>query len=186
MTKTEKVPFFRDTLYDTNTSSILFSNTNIAKIQIQILQIYKYKCKYWKFIQIQIVQTGTKRCLRFSSPSSSPTSSSSFLWSSSFTGRFSSRYNDDDDDDNDDDDDGLPNNSHQSYSHQVGIYHNDDGWEWWEYITVTFPSCINPSPLNRWSFLAVHNSSIGLIVPCLLAWSDQTNNQSLHNTTEWS
>ena len=30
-------------------------------------------------------------------------------------------------------------------------------------------------------FLAVHNSSIGLIVP----WSDQTNNQSLHNTTGW-
>ena len=31
-------------------------------------------------------------------------------------------------------------------------------------------------------FLAVHNSSIGLIVPC----SDPTNNQSLHNITEWS
>ena len=34
---------------------------------------------------------------------------------------------------------------------------------------------------NNTFFLAVHNSSIGLIVP----WSDQTNNQSLHNTTGW-
>ena len=35
------------------------------------------------------------------------------------------------------------------------------------------------------SFLAVHNSSIGLIVPCLVGPSVTTNNQSLHNTTEW-
>ena len=34
-------------------------------------------------------------------------------------------------------------------------------------------------------FLAVQNSSIGLIVRPLLAWSDPTNNQSLHNITEW-
>ena len=34
------------------------------------------------------------------------------------------------------------------------------------------------------AFLAVQNSSIGDLVPCLLAWSDTTNNQSLHNTTE--
>ena len=33
-------------------------------------------------------------------------------------------------------------------------------------------------------FLAVHNSSIGLIVRPLVGPSDQTNNQSLHNTTE--
>ena len=38
--------------------------------------------------------------------------------------------------------------------------------------------------INLW-FLAVQNSSIGLIVCPLFAWSDQTNNQSLHNTTEW-
>ena len=40
------------------------------------------------------------------------------------------------DDDDDDDDDGLPANYHQSYSHQVGICHNDEGWE---YDTVKFP-----------------------------------------------
>ena len=44
---------------------------------------------------------------------------------------------DDDDDDDDDDDIGLPAYSHQSYSHLVGICHND---EWWEYDLVTFPS----------------------------------------------
>ena len=50
---------------------------------------------------------------------------------------------DDDGDDHDDggDDDGYPAYSHQSYSHQVGICHNDEGWE---YDTVTFPPCINP------------------------------------------
>ena len=35
-----------------------------------------------------------------------------------------------------DDDDGYPAYSHQSYSHQVGICHNDEGWE---YDTVKFP-----------------------------------------------
>ena len=45
-----------------------------------------------------------------------------------------------------DDDDGLPAYSHQSYSHQVGICHNDEGWE---YDTVTFQPCINPSSINR-------------------------------------
>ena len=33
-------------------------------------------------------------------------------------------------------------------------------------------------------FLALQNSSIGDLVPCLVPWSDPTNNQSLHNTTE--
>ena len=33
-------------------------------------------------------------------------------------------------------------------------------------------------------FLAVQNSSIGDLVPCLLAWSGTTNNQSFHNKTE--
>ena len=42
----------------------------------------------------------------------------------------------DDDDDDDDDDDGYPANYHQSYSHLVGICHNDEGWE---YDTVKFP-----------------------------------------------
>ena len=42
---------------------------------------------------------------------------------------------DDDDDDVDDDDDGLPAYSHQSYSHQVGLCHYDEGWE---NDTVTF------------------------------------------------
>ena len=32
-----------------------------------------------------------------------------------------------------------------------------------------------------WIFLAVHNSSIGHLVPCSLAWSDQTNNQTLQS-----
>ena len=61
------------------------------------------------------------------------------------------KSNDDDDDDNDndedadddndngdddgDDDDGLPPHSQQSYSHQVGIYHDDEEWE---YDTVEF------------------------------------------------
>ena len=36
------------------------------------------------------------------------------------------------------------------------------------------------------SFLAVQNSSIGLIVRPLLCLSVTTNNQSLHNTTEWT
>ena len=43
---------------------------------------------------------------------------------------------DDDENDDDDDDDGYPAFSHQSYSHQLGIYHND---EWWEYDTVNIP-----------------------------------------------
>ena len=42
----------------------------------------------------------------------------------------------DDDDEVDDDDEGYPAYSHQSYSHQVGKCHNDEGWE---YDTVTFP-----------------------------------------------
>ena len=33
---------------------------------------------------------------------------------------------------------GLPAYSHQSYSHQVGICHNGEGWE---YDTVMFPPC---------------------------------------------
>ena len=53
---------------------------------------------------------------------------------------------DDDDNDDDDDDDGLPAYSHQSYSHQVGICHNDVGWE---YDTVTFPPCINLLSIYR-------------------------------------
>ena len=55
-------------------------------------------------------------------------------------------YVDDDnvyhDDNANDDDDGLPAHSHQSYSHQVGICHNDEGWE---YDRVTFPPYINQS-----------------------------------------
>ena len=35
-------------------------------------------------------------------------------------------------------------------------------------------------------FLAVQNSSIGDHVPCLVCMSAPTNNQTLHNTTEWS
>ena len=42
----------------------------------------------------------------------------------------------DDDDDGDDDDNGLPAYSPQSYSHLVGICHNDEGWE--------YDPCINP------------------------------------------
>ena len=34
-------------------------------------------------------------------------------------------------------------------------------------------------------FLVVQNSSIGDLVPCLLGWSSTTNNQRVHNTTEW-
>ena len=34
-------------------------------------------------------------------------------------------------------------------------------------------------------FLAVHNSSIGDLVCPLVGWLGTTNNQSLHNTTEW-
>ena len=41
-----------------------------------------------------------------------------------------------DDDDDDDDNYGLPANYHQSHSHQVGICHDDEGWE---YDTVKFP-----------------------------------------------
>ena len=53
---------------------------------------------------------------------------------------------DDDIADDNDDDNGLPAYSHQSYSHLVGICHNDEGWE---YDTVTFPPCINPSSIYR-------------------------------------
>ena len=42
--------------------------------------------------------------------------------------------NDDDDDDNDDEDD--EDDGYPAYSHQVGIWHHDDGWE---YDTVKFP-----------------------------------------------
>ena len=38
--------------------------------------------------------------------------------------------------DDGDDDDGYPANYHRSHSHQVGICHNDEGWE---YDTVKFP-----------------------------------------------
>ena len=40
------------------------------------------------------------------------------------------------DSDDNDDDGGYPAYSHQSYSHQVGICHHDEGWE---YDTVKFP-----------------------------------------------
>ena len=43
---------------------------------------------------------------------------------------------DDDDDVYDDDDGGYPANYHRSHSHQVGICHDDEGWE---YDTVKFP-----------------------------------------------
>ena len=43
---------------------------------------------------------------------------------------------DDDDDDDDDYDDDYPANYHRSHSHQVGICHDDEGWE---YDTVKFP-----------------------------------------------
>ena len=43
---------------------------------------------------------------------------------------------DDDDDDEDDDNIGYPANYHWSHSHQVGICHDDEGWE---YDTVKFP-----------------------------------------------
>ena len=51
-------------------------------------------------------------------------------------------------DDIGDDDDGYPAYSHQSYSHQVGICHNDEGWE---YDTVKFPPypCIMISIVMR-------------------------------------
>ena len=42
----------------------------------------------------------------------------------------------DNDDDDDDADDGYPAYSHQSDSHQVGIWHHDEGWE---NDTVKFP-----------------------------------------------
>ena len=44
--------------------------------------------------------------------------------------------NENDDKNDDDDDDGYPAYSHQSDSHQVGIWHHDQGWE---YDTVKFP-----------------------------------------------
>ena len=55
---------------------------------------------------------------------------------------------DDDDDDGNDDDDGLPAYSHQSYSHQVGICHNDEGWE---YDTVNFPPYLYIMTLGDWN-----------------------------------
>ena len=62
------------------------------------------------------------------------------------------------------------------------------GWHYFEHVITLFLILIilgvRADPLWFW-FLAVQNSSIGLIVRPLLAWSDQTNNQSLHNTTEW-
>ena len=45
-------------------------------------------------------------------------------------------YDNGDYDRSDDDDDGYPAYSHQSDSHQVGIWHHDEGWE---YDTVKFP-----------------------------------------------
>merc|ERR1711989_276969 len=49
---------------------------------------------------------------------------------------------------NDNYDVGYPAYSHQSYSHQVGICHNDEGWE---YDTVKFPPhpCIMISIVMR-------------------------------------
>ena len=53
------------------------------------------------------------------------------LWSPRFLIK-----DDHDDYEDDDDDDGVPANYHQSYPHQVGICHDDEGWE---YDTVRFP-----------------------------------------------
>ena len=49
------------------------------------------------------------------------------------------------------DDDGLPENSHKSYSHQVGIRHNDERWEYdtVKYDKVKFPPCTNPSSIYK-------------------------------------
>ena len=58
---------------------------------------------------------------------------------------------------------GLPAYSHQSYSHQVGMCHNDEGWE---YDTVIFPPCINPSSKYR---LSLWGKVIVELVPNLLS-----------------
>ena len=54
----------------------------------------------------------------------------------------------------------------------VGVFDVIDGLVW------------KPKHPLTLDFLAVQNSSIGDLVPWLLALSDTTNNQSLHNTTE--
>ena len=76
------------------------------------------------------------------------------------------------------------------------------GWSWhWCSLLQSHRDCLQlpTSPVlvkcrqhSQWSglglahklFFSCH-SSIGLSVPWLLALSDTTNNQSLHNTTEW-
>ena len=45
---------------------------------------------------------------------------------------------------------------------------------------------VDQTTTTRFPFLAVQNSSIGDLVPWSVGWSDQTNDQSLHNITEWS
>ena len=61
-----------------------------------------------------------------------------------------------DDDDDYDDDYGYPAYSHQSYSHQVGICHNDEGWE---YDTVTFPP-YTKIMMSTITWIQYHTSSL--------------------------
>ena len=68
----------------------------------------------------------------------------------------------DDDDDDDDDDNGYPAYSHQSYSHQVGICHND---EWRKYNTVNFPPYL--SITRSLGALRAPTSSLGPVGPGL-------------------
>ena len=79
---------------------------------------------------------------------------------------------DDNGGDDDDDDDGLPAYSHQSYSHLVGICHNDERWE---YDTVTFPPCKNPSSIYRWSFWGKVIVQLVLKLNCAQTFTCSTN-----------
>ena len=58
---------------------------------------------------------------------------------------------DDDDDDayDDDGDDGLPANSHQSYSQQVGICHDDEGWKYDIHHLVSVQLFLNLNSSSR-------------------------------------
>ena len=67
--------------------------------------------------------------------------------------------NEDDDDEDDEDDgddaydddgdDGLPANSHQSYSQQVGICHDDEGWKYDIHHLVSVQLFLNLNSSSR-------------------------------------
>ena len=63
---------------------------------------------------------------------------------------------------------------------------NLKSWRYFLKLPGTKKQTLENNKFIIFLFLAVHTSSIGDLVPWLVRPSDPTNNQSLHNTTEWT